>query len=117
MDTSIKIVPEPYNTRGYLDVSSPDAGLAFYHKDGRTVLYSVDTDTNGIRWIHVSVSRTIRIPDYEDMRLTKDHFIGPFRYAIQILPPIHQHVNLHRNCLHLWSPLDPEVLQWFEEKA
>ena len=74
-------------------------------KDGLQVLVSTDKiDEDGGWWLHVSTSRPDRLPSWEDLRLVKDLFIGRQNEAIQVLPADRDYVNLHPNCLHLWSP-------------
>ncbi len=102
---------EPHSTKGYEEGQPVGGARSFTHKDGRTILFSLDAP-----WIHVSVSRTDRIPDWEDLRLTKLAFIGPSRYAIQIVPPVDEYVNIHPNCLHLWSPLNDDILGSLQRK-
>lgn len=70
------------------------------------VICSARIEKDGKRWMHVSFSRQDRIPDWNDLRLVKDTFIGRDRLAIQVLPPADEYVNIHPHVLHLWSCLD-----------
>jgi hypothetical protein len=63
-------------------------------------------DYQGYDWIHGSVSRKDRLPDYDDLVKLKEFAFGPDRYAYQVFPPDDKHVNIHPNCLHLWGRLD-----------
>jgi hypothetical protein len=74
--------------------------------DTMTVIVSGDTEADGKRWIHVSVSRPSRLPSWEDLREVKDTFIGRDRKAIQVLPPAAEYINLHSYALHLFHCLD-----------
>src|SRR5690349_3210408 len=95
----------------------PDKPLMFVHDVERYrhyrhisgalfVICSARVEADGKRWIHVSCSRPSRLPDWDDMRLVKDTFIGRDRLALQILPRQAEYVNVCKNCLHLWSCLD-----------
>lgn len=70
---------------------------------GLFVICSVAKEDDGKYWIHVSYSRTSRIPTYEDTAKIKALFIGKDRKAIAVFPEEKNHVNIHPNCLHLWS--------------
>jgi hypothetical protein len=48
------------------------------------------------------VSRKKYIPSRLDMVMVNEAFIGD-RYAYAVFPPSEQYVNVHLNCLHLWS--------------
>lgn len=37
------------------------------------------------------------------MVLVKERFIGRDRYAVMVLPPRGQHVNIHAHCFHWWD--------------
>lgn len=68
------------------------------------VISSKSKELDGYVWQHVSVSRLDRkMPTYEQLKLVKSHFIGDDKMAIQCFPPISNHVNIHKTCLHLWS--------------
>src|ERR1051325_9631500 len=56
-------------------------------------------------WIHLSVSRKDRLPSWPDLVKVKNEFLGLQAEAIQVLPKQSDYINLHPNCLHLWSPL------------
>jgi hypothetical protein len=77
------------------------------------VICSAREEADGKRWMHVSCSRPSRMPDWEDLRLVKDTFIGRDRKAIQVLPAQSEYVNLHPYCLHLWSCMDGDTLPDF----
>src|SRR3954470_24168570 len=78
-------------------------GHAFAHKNGLRVLIDCEEKSDRRRWLHVSVSRKNWIPSHIDMRLVKDAFIGPARYAYFVFPPSAAYVNIHEHCLHLWA--------------
>jgi hypothetical protein len=72
----------------------------------KTVIISQEIQRDNQRWLHVSVSRQDRIPDYEELQEIKRVFVGPDKLALQVFPPAEEHVNIHPRCLHLWSCLD-----------
>lgn len=69
------------------------------------VTYGAVGDSAG-PWLHASVSRPNRMPDYQD--LVDLHFAvwGPEGWAYQVFAPQGDHVNIHPYALHLWGRLD-----------
>lgn len=65
--------------------------------------------SNGGGWEHVSVSRSDRIPTWDEMCQVKDLFWGPEDCVIQYRPPASEYVNNHERCLHLWRPIGKDV--------
>lgn len=90
--------------------------MVYRSRLGLLVLLSVQVEVDGKRWIHASMSRRNRLPDYNDMVRVKDTFIGVDRTAVQIFPSRDRHINIHPNCLHLWSCLDAEVMPDFRHR-
>lgn len=78
-------------------------GYRCLHRAGLRVICST-AEYEGRDWLHVSLSRKDRLPNYEDMKHVKDTFARMF-WAAQLLPPPEQHVNIHEFCLHLWCPI------------
>lgn len=85
-----------------------DDGEAWTCGDVR-VIWSVAKELDDRHWLHVSVSRSTRLPSYSDMTRVKDLFIGDDAIAYSVFAPDAQHVNIHQNCLHLWAPLDGDL--------
>jgi hypothetical protein len=71
------------------------------------------TEKDGRRWRHVSASKPKRVPNYEEMCLVKNIFVGEEAEAYQVGAPKSHHVNLHPYCLHWWMPVDGPVLPDF----
>lgn len=93
-----------------------DAGYVYENRSGGLiVLFTAIREDDGRRWVHVSVSRRSRVPDYDDLCDVKRIFIGADRKAIQIFPARVEHVNVHPNCLHLWACLDGDPLPDFRK--
>jgi len=74
------------------------------HASGLRILMSTDVMDDGSRWLHVACSRTNRIPNWEELKLVKDAFIGRAHEAIHVLPKDEDFINLRPHCMHLWSP-------------
>lgn len=88
-------------------------GGAAFVRGGLKVLMSVMRYSDMRIWVHVSVSgHTPRgrwlLPDWEDLKRVKNEFIGPDRYAYQVLPAQKDYVNDNEYVLHLFSLLDGE---------
>lgn len=97
----------------FMTERAPDGAL-WDHASGRMrVILSGARESDGKRWLHVSVSRRERIPDHDDLSLVKRLFIGPDCYAVHVFPPAAVHVNLHGRVLHLFSCADGHPLPEF----
>lgn len=70
------------------------------------VLRSISKLANGEEWIHVSISRPDRLPEYQELAKVKKDFLGDELEAYQVFPKKSDHVNVHSFCLHLWAPVD-----------
>lgn len=89
---------------------------AYQSKDGLQVVFSCGRHDSKW-WLHVSVVREGRCPDYDDLARVKRLFVGDARQALQIFPPRWRHVNLHPTCLHLWCCLDGDGLPDFGKRG
>lgn len=69
--------------------------------------------SNGGGWEHVSVSpkNQKRCPTWDEMCAIKDMFFNPEETVVQYHPPKSDYVNIHPYCLHLWRPIDKEILR------
>lgn len=63
-------------------------------------------------WEHISVSPLKHnvTPSWDVMCKVKDVFFRDDEAVIQIHPPKSQYVNNRTNCLHLWRPIDQELV-------
>jgi hypothetical protein len=86
---------------------------AFDHPNGLRALVSVLIEQDERRWLHVSIARADRVPDYRDLTRAKAALIGRHRKAVQVFPSEAEHVNHHPYTLHLWSCLDGDPLPDF----
>jgi len=65
--------------------------------------------TDGLGWDHVSVSRTNRCPNWQEMEFVKRRFFYDHETAMQLHVPLAEHIDNHPYCLHLWSPQDVAI--------
>lgn len=89
------------------------AGLSMrvLERRGRGATYALgivvsQADHDGDEWLHASLSRPGRMPDYADLVLLKDVAFGPDRVAYQVFPRSERHISIHDFCLHLWGRAD-----------
>ena len=94
---------------------SPLRGDFCYRYDANpmSVICSAKVEADGKRWLHVSVARPSKTPNYADMCRVRDDFLGTERKAIHVFVPPSEHYNYHKHCLHLWSCLDGDGLPDF----
>jgi hypothetical protein len=75
-------------------------------------LFVVASDTEG--WehvsVHVSAGKDIRTPAWGEMCQVKDMFWGKEDTVLQLHLPKSSFVDNHPNVLHMWRPVDKEVL-------
>lgn len=74
-----------------------------------TVIATLDTDDNGITWEHVSVSLKNRLPTWQELMFIKMLFWDPEDEVLQFFPPQSEYINVHKNCLHLWRPINVDL--------
>jgi hypothetical protein len=106
----LKDLPSSWKTM----LTSED-GAMFRSPDGRKVLVSVAMCNDQRRWIHASISHPKRLPTYEDLQELHQRFIGQDRRALQVFAPRKEHINIHKNCLHLWACVEEDGLPDFSE--
>lgn len=70
---------------------------------------TIDNYGPGGVWLHLSASCRNRIPQWEELKETKELFMGD-RLAIQVLPPKAYYINRNEHVLHLFSRLDGESI-------
>lgn len=88
-------------------------GFSYLTLNGLFVIQSGAVENDGNVWIHTSFSRKSRMPTYDDMAMVKRLFIGETLKAIMVFPDKAHHVNLHKYCLHFFTPLFHEPLPEF----
>ena len=95
--------------------------LASEDRDGNNGVFSVHyipkkiylqiIASDGMGWEHVSVSTSRRTPIWEEMCGVKDIFWDEEDCVVQFHPPKSEYVNCHKFVLHLWRPIDQEILR------
>lgn len=87
----------------------------FAYNDARELKVGVSEciEKDGRRWRHVSASKPKRVPNYEEMCLVKNIFVGEEVEAYQVGAPKSRHVNIHKTCLHWFAPMDGAALPDF----
>jgi hypothetical protein len=85
----------------YRQVEQREDGCMFISNNKLCVIISGE-EHNGKKWIHLSLSRNSRVPDYKDITRIKKHFIGDHNKAVMVFPEDKYHVNMHPYCLHLY---------------
>lgn len=84
-----------------------DDGCRYQHATtGQVVILSVCREADGKRWVHLSTSFASRLPTWEELRFTKNLFLGRDVTALQVLPKEREYVNVHPYTLHLWRCID-----------
>ena len=85
--------------------------MASSEEDGNNGMFVVTLRNNqkvkviasdGLGWEHVSVSRSDRIPTWDEMCQIKDLFWDGEDCVVQYHPAKKDYVNVHNHCLHLW---------------
>lgn len=89
----------------YKLISTAEDGAMYKSISGLGVIVTGEIHDNKL-WLHVSLSRAGRIPDYKDITIVKKHFIGEYRKAIMVFPDKDHHVNIMPYCLHLFCAIN-----------
>jgi len=84
--------------------ANPDAGLIFPLE--LRVIFS-----EGDGWEHASVSTETRCPSWYEMKHVRDLLWQPHECVVQYHPPVHEYVNHHPHCLHMWRPTGAWLVQ------
>lgn len=71
--------------------------------DGHIILTCADHE--GDQWVHASMSRRGRVPDYADLKHLHAAVYGD-GWAYHVFAPPADHVNIHEHVLHLFGRLD-----------
>ena len=93
-------------------IQTMPAGGAFF-RAGIQVMFTVQRYDDGRIWLHCSCcgrrgESNWFLPDWEQFKRVKHDFIGPNRWAYQVLPGEKDYVNHHAYVLHLYALLDGE---------
>lgn len=77
---------------------------------GNTLKVLASCGDDVVRWEHVSVSLKNRCPNWPEMCLIKDLFWDAEETVMQLHPPKSQWISNMQYCLHLWKPIDGEII-------
>jgi hypothetical protein len=88
---------------GLFEIPSPYAG----RRPMRVIANAANEYSAG--WEHVSVSLASRCPNWHEMEYVREIFWLSEETVMQLSVPRCDHINLHRNCLHLWRPTHVEI--------
>lgn len=75
---------------------------------GLRVIESVDIQRDQRAWLHVSFSRSSRLPSWDDLKIIRQDFISDQRECYSVLPTADRYVDAHPFTLHLWACLDAD---------
>ena len=108
-------VPERF---GPEDTSDPEygdtQGWVIRRKDKSAVIIvtlgPTDPEDLGTPWVHASISRPDRTPDYADLVTLHRAVWGEGGWSYQVFAPASEHVNIHQNALHLWGRPDGSAI-------
>jgi len=88
-------------------------GFKFIHKTEKiSVIISVNVEADCKKWIHLSLARPNRMPDYYDIKRVKEDFL-PDKKASMVWPENDKYINIHSFCLHLFHCLEDDGLPEF----
>ena len=80
---------------------------------GRSTAFVISSDGEG--WEHVSVhvitQNKSRTPTWSEMCVIKNIFWDEEDCVVQYHPPKSEYVDNHPHCLHLWRPIDQEIVR------
>jgi len=109
MPADLKVVP------GGWSKADPSAAKqkAYYNRYRSLYVIITEEKYGDDWWRHVSVSHAGYVPNWKEMCIVKDLFIGKDKKAIQVHPPKKEHYNFCSTVLHLWCNLDRDVLPNF----
>lgn len=65
---------------------------------------------SGMGWDRVSLGRADRCPDWAETDQLKRMLFRDGEAAMQMHVPVADHISHHPRCLHLWRPLDLDIL-------
>jgi hypothetical protein len=105
LEIGARLFSLPFPPPGWRILQPWGLGFALDNYSGLRVIVDCAMKEDGNWWVHVSASRKTYAPSHADMQTVKRAFLGD-RYAYAVWPPEDKYVNIHANCLHLWSRID-----------
>ena len=79
------------------EIKSPIPNARAYRKGKLRIIIEENDNIT-----HLSISHPDRIPSWGELKQAKYHFF-PNLSMVMYFPPIKDYVNIHPNCLHLYS--------------
>lgn len=89
--------PVPHGPDGWL--------LRAQDHTASVIVSAADIEDGGPVWVHASIARRDRMPDYDDLVLLHRAVWGD-GWAYQVFAPPARHINIHPYALHLWGRAD-----------
>jgi hypothetical protein len=83
-----------------------DASVSIILSTGPSAEATAGVSKDFSPWLHASIARPDRMPDYDDLVMLHRVAWGDFGWAYQVFAPSEAHVNIHPNALHLWGRID-----------
>lgn len=80
----------------------PD-GWYMQRVDRTATIIATAAEHDGVEYIHASISRPDRLPDYDDLKALHRAVWRGNGWAYQVFAPASHHVNIHEFALHLWG--------------
>jgi hypothetical protein len=94
--------PEPFGPCGLrVDIREMSGAQPY-----GSVIVTQSDHHDGVEWLHASIARNDRMPDYYDLVTLKAATFGDQREAYQVFPPKSSHISIHDQALHLWGRAD-----------
>jgi len=84
------------------------------NQDGH-IIQTISHDGHETGWEHVSVTVNDKFagdtfaPNWEQMSVVKQAFWKPNEVVMQLHPKEENYVDMHKDVLHLWSPVDKKI--------
>ena len=97
------IYPEKYRVMG----PPKEPGMFSVPFESRDLLIIA---SDGLGWEHISVSLKNRCPNWREMSYIKNLFWNENTWVMQLHPPANKNINIFDNCLHLWAPINGDII-------
>lgn len=99
-----------------IEAPHPDMQMFIHGIRGISLIVTVEDHDDGRKWVHISIAKPPHIigsPGWDDLVLARNAIVGPNAKAIQVLPPVEEHVNFHPKCFHIFHCLSEDPLPDF----
>jgi len=100
----LRLMLTPFVPPGWrLREPQPCDGVRLFAGD-LSVIVTGAVEADGREWAHLSVAGPGRVPTWAELVSVRDAIFGGAAYAVKVVPPSAEHVNIHPDVLHLWLP-------------